>query len=135
MANIVLVSNDFSQENILAAPLFAVFDEDNSGALDFYEWMLVKNASDLSTPEDKLNWIFSAFDQDGGGEIDLNEIMDIVMGLFKMAGIEDEMDILVECVAEIRHALDRDNDGKITREEFVRNAIKSNFIYNNLISC
>ena len=97
--------------------------------------MLVKNASNLSTPEDKLNWIFTAFDQDGGGSIDLNEIMDIVMGLFKMAGMDEDIDMVVVCVSEIRQAVDKDGDGTITREEFIKNAVKSSFIYNNIISC
>ena len=41
------------------------------------------NVTDLNTPEDKLNWIFTAFDQDGGGSIDVDEIRDIVVGLFR----------------------------------------------------
>ena len=35
-----------SQDNILAESLFDVFDEDKSGALNFYEFMLVKVARD-----------------------------------------------------------------------------------------
>ena len=37
----------------------------------------------LNTPADKLNWIFTAFDTDGGGSIDVDEIRDIVIGLFR----------------------------------------------------
>ena len=33
------------QDNILAESLFDVFDEDKSGALNFYEFMLVKVTS------------------------------------------------------------------------------------------
>ena len=124
-----------SQDDFLAESLFGVFDEDNSGALDFYELMLVKNAPMLSTPEEKLNWIFTAFDQDGGGFIDLNEIMNIVIGLFKMAGMDEDFDMVAACVSEIRQAVDKDDDGTITREEFVKNAAKSSFISNNIIAC
>ena len=71
-------------QSILADPLFRVFHEDNSGALNFYEFMCIKNAS-IKTPEKKLSWIFTAFDQDGGGTIDVDEIRDTVVALFKMS--------------------------------------------------
>lgn len=56
----------------------------------------------LNTPEDKLNWIFTAFDTDGGGTIDVDEIRDIVIGLFRLAGIEEDDDLITVCVTDIR---------------------------------
>ena len=56
----------------------------------------------LNTPEDKLNWIFTAFDTDGGGTIDVDEIRDIVIGLFRLAGIEEDDDLVTVCVSDIR---------------------------------
>ena len=56
----------------------------------------------LNTPEDKLNWIFTAFDTDGGGTIDVDEIRDIVVGLFRLAGIEEDDDLVTVCVSDIR---------------------------------
>ena len=116
----------------MAEAFFRVFDEDNSGALSFYEYMMVKNAPNLDSPEEKLTWIFNAFDQDGGGSIDVDELYGIVEALFKMTGrdidsdgIEDEID---SCVDEIIEAVDTDGDEVITKEEFVQNAMKSQFI-------
>ena len=106
-----------------------MFDEDNSGALNFYELMLVKNATSLNNPQEKLSWIFTAFDQDGGGTISIMEIMDLVIGLFKMSGMEEDMDKVVTCVSEIRNAVDKDNDGDITKDEFVKHAMESQFIH------
>ena len=116
----------------MADAFFRVFDEDNSGALNFYEFMMAKNASDMKTSEEKLNWIFTAFDQDGGGTIDVEEVYDIVLGLFKMLGKGGEDTEIEEmmCVQKIIQALDTDEDGVITKEEFVQNAMKSNFIMN-----
>ena len=51
-----------TQGNVLAETLFKVFDKNRRGALNFYEFMMVKNASDMKTSEEKLNWIFTAFD-------------------------------------------------------------------------
>ena len=116
----------------MAEAFFRVFDEDNSGALSFLEFMMVKHAPNLDSPEEKLTWIFNAFDQDGGGSIDVDELYGIVEALFKMTGkeidadgIEDEIDC---CVDEIIEAVDTDGDEVITKEEFVQNAMKSQFI-------
>ena len=55
------------------------FDEDKSGTLNFFEWYQATNVKNMSTIEEKLNWIFMAFDADNGGSIDLNEIREIVI--------------------------------------------------------
>ena len=78
--------------------VYSMFDEDNSGSMDFAENMTVKqqnfDASDspfdenynflkvilmriiqakfammMSTPEEKLSWIFEIFDSDGGDNL------------------------------------------------------------------
>ena len=125
-------STVLSQDNIMAEAFFRVFDEDNSGALNFLEYMMVKNAPNLKNPEEKLKWIFNAFDQDGGGSIDVDELYGIVEALFKMTGKEmddDEVsDEIDTCVDEIIETVDADGDEVITEEEFVKNAMKSQFI-------
>ena len=67
-----------------------MFDEDNSGSMDFAENMTVigikimpvliliaciqaKFAMMMSTPEEKLSWIFEIFDSDGGNHPFPNE--------------------------------------------------------------
>ena len=100
--------------------------------MDFPTFMLANNVTNLNTPEDKLDWIFTAFDKDGGGSIDAEEIKDIVVGLFKMAGIDEDDDLIDACVMDIRKAVDSDGDGEITKEEFVGNALKSRFLKNML---
>ena len=54
--------------------MFKVFDVDRSGTMDFVEYMQARNAVNLNSAEDKLDWIFCLFDSDGGGSVDLNEI-------------------------------------------------------------
>ena len=95
---------------------------------------MVKNAPNLDSPEEKLDWIFTAFDQDGGGTIDVDEVSEIVVALFKMAGKEitgllSEQEI-EDCVDDIIDAVDADGDGVITKEEFVQNAMNCDFICN-----
>ena len=122
-----------SKGNLIAETLFNVFDEDNSGSLDFYEFMMVKNTSNLQTPEQKLNWIFTAFDRDGSGSIDSDEITAIVLGLLKIASKSIDADEVAICVKEVREAIDNDDDGNISKEEFIENAMKGSFI-NNIVN-
>ena len=127
-----ICKKDFLEEskgNLIAESLFNVFDEDKSGCLDFYEFMMVKNTSSLQTPEEKLSWIFSAFDRDGSGSIDTNEITDIVRGLYKIASKPLVEEDIAASVKEITDAIDVNNDGDISKEEFIENAMKSSFIY------
>ena len=71
------------QDYVLNDALFRVFDEDDSGTLNFFEWFQASNVKDMATIEEKLNWIFTAFDADGGGSIDSEEIMEIVKWMFR----------------------------------------------------
>ena len=92
--------------------------------------MLVKNASNLKTDEDKLGWIFTSFDRDGGGSIDIYEVAHVVEGLFKMAGKEEDVDEIEDIADEIMDIVDTDNDGEISKEEFLENAMKTDLILN-----
>ena len=63
-----------------------MFDEDDSGTLNFFEWFQASNVKNMATIEEKLNWIFTAFDADGGGSIDSEEIVEIVKWMFRSVG-------------------------------------------------
>ena len=45
-----------------------------------------------------------------------------------MAGIPEDDEMLPSSVEDVRASIDLDGDGDITKEEFVRNALKSDFI-------
>ena len=118
----------FTQEYVLNDALFRVFDEDASGTLNFFEWFQASNVKNMTTIEEKLNWIFTAFDADGGGTIDPDEITEIVRWMFRFAGIEEDPDLLASCVIDVRATIDLDSDGDITKDEFIQNAMNSVFI-------
>ena len=115
-----------------AESVFRVFDEDGNGSLDFSEYMMASNCSNLTSQEDILAWIFNVFDEDAGGFIDNQEIEKIVISLFKMVGAEVEKEVIYACVKNIQEAVDEDGDGEISKEEFVENAMKIGFIQNIL---
>ena len=122
------------QAGLLAESLFRVFDADKSGNLDFYEFVQANSVKNLNTPEDKLSWMFDAFDEDGGGTVDGDEITNIVVGLFRLGGIEEDEDLLAACVFDVIEAVDQEGDGDISKEEFVTNAMNCKFIFNMLKS-
>ena len=122
----------FPQAGVMAQSLFRVFDEDHSGKLTFFEFVQANNVRNLDTPEDKLGWMFDAFDADGGGTVDADEINDIVVGLFRLGGIEEDQDLLAACVFDVLEAVDQEGDGDISKDEFVKNAMKCKFIFNML---
>ena len=45
-----------------------------------------------------------------------------------MAGIPEDDEMMPSCVDDVRASIDLDGDGDITKEEFVRNALKNDFI-------
>merc|ERR1711994_1032690 len=116
------------KNSLMAESLFRVFDEDNSGNLNFFEYLQADSVTDLDSDEDKLNWIFMAFDQDGGGFIDVKEITDIVTCLFRFAKMEEDADMLIACVEDLTALIDKDGDGDISKEGFVKYAANSKFI-------
>ena len=116
------------QDFLEAEALFRVFDEDNSGTLSFYEYIQAANLKNMKNPEEKLTWIFTAFDANGDGTIDIDEIREIVVWLFRLAGIEEDEDLLACCSMDVRATIDENDDGVISMQEFVDNAMNSKFV-------
>ena len=112
----------------IACDIFTMFDEDESNTMDFPEFVIAEAAVTLASPREKLSWIFNVFDKDGGGIIDHKEMRDVVLGLFTMAGIRINEDILADRLKEMLEAIDMDGDGEIEKEEFIKNAMKCGFI-------
>ena len=46
--------------------------------------------------------------------------------------MEEDQDMLMACVEDLTAIIDKDGDGDISREEFVKNATNSKFISNLL---
>ena len=116
------------QTDFLAESMFKVFDIDSSGTMDFTEYMLAINSTSLNSPEDKLNWMFDVFDSDGGGSISAEEIGGILQGLFEMSGQDFEETDLEQVTRDIMEAIDADGDGEVSKAEFIKNAMKSQFV-------
>ena len=58
--------------------VFRSFDKDNSGKIDFKEFLLAINITSGGNPSQKLNWAFAMYDIDGNGTIEKNEMVEII---------------------------------------------------------
>ena len=61
-----------------------MFDNDKSGKLDFVEYMMAVQSTQLRSPEEKLNWIFKMYDKDFSGSIETDELRQMFVTLFEV---------------------------------------------------
>ncbi|GAA57845.1 neuronal calcium sensor 2, partial [Clonorchis sinensis] len=58
--------------------VFRTFDKDNSGRIDFKEFLLAINITSGGDPEEKLEWAYQMYDIDGNGTIERSEMVEII---------------------------------------------------------
>ncbi|KAL3315269.1 hypothetical protein Ciccas_006099 [Cichlidogyrus casuarinus] len=58
--------------------VFRTFDKDNSGKIDFKEFLLAINITSGGQPQEKLEWAYQMYDIDGNGTIEREEMVEII---------------------------------------------------------
>ncbi|CCF56014.1 hypothetical protein KAFR_0A05790 [Kazachstania africana CBS 2517] len=115
--------------NPLAARIMEVFDSDNSGDVDFQEFITgLSIFSGRGSKDEKLNFAFKIYDIDKDGYISNGELF-IVLKIMVGNNLDDDQ--LQQIVDRTIMENDSDGDGKLNFEEF-KNAIETTEVAKSL---
>ena len=125
--------------------IFGNYDKDENGSIDFSEFIVAMNSSMSSSVEEKLRMAFCLFDRDKSGTISVKEMVEVIGTLYSVEGhkqVGGKVDLncsfpsaqffnaspfqseASERAEMLFGQLDRDLDGEITQEEFIRGCLK-----------
>jgi len=96
--------------------IFRTFDTNNSGTIDFREFMLALHVTSKGSPEEKLSWAFRMYDVDGNGSIEFAEMKRVVGAVYEMLGTEAGTTGKAQ---ELFAKMDQNSDGCVSQEEFI----------------
>lgn len=91
--------------------MFKAVDSDNSGFIDYSEFVVAAMNEKTLTSNDKLQAAFKMFDKDGSGVISADEIREVL-------GFGGNLDN--KAIDFIIKQVDENGDGEISFEEFVQ---------------
>jgi len=92
--------------------MFSAVDTDNSGFIEYTEFVLAASNQSSLTSQEKLHAAFRMFDKDGSGIISADEIRDVL----NFGGANS---LSLEAIDAVIKQVDENGDGEIQFEEFV----------------
>eukprot|EP00093_Oithona_nana_P014140 14140.XXX_284354_282410_1 [CDS] Oithona nana genome sequencing. len=108
---------------IIVGHLFRIFDRDNSGSIDFSEFVMATDITSSGSPEEKLRWTFRMYDKDGSGTIEMSEMVEILETVYIMEGVMSN-NMAKTRAKQIFNELDINGDGSLTCDEFIQGCMK-----------
>lgn len=70
---------------------FSAFDQDDSGTIDFNEFLIAFSITSKGKLEDRLNWAFNYYDLDNNNYIDskeLRKVLNVISSIFVLFHLE-----------------------------------------------
>jgi len=115
--------------------LFRTFDQDDSGNIDFREFIIAISTTQSGNPEEKLNLAFQLYDIDRNGTIEESEMTEIIKAIYLMVGeTHDDDSIASDRTKAIFQKMDTNHDNVLTKQEFVKGCLEDAQLY-ELLAC
>ena len=100
--------------------VFRMFDSDKDGLVDFTEFMTIFHIMAEGSPEEVLTRIFLLFDVNGDGFISKKEMCQLIKSMYGLLKLDNPNIAAQDVIAKTAFAeMDKNEDGKVTKEEFV----------------
>jgi len=100
--------------------VFRIYDTNNDGYIDFPEFMIVFYIMSDGTPEEVLGKIFRVFDVNSDNSITKKELTRLIKDMYGLLNNDNPEQASEKFIATSAFAeMDKDADGKITKEEFI----------------
>ena len=101
--------------------VFRMYDSDKNGFIDFTEFMLLFHIMSDGTPEEVLTKIFRVFDVNSDGTISMKEMNKLIKDMYGLLKTENPNIAAQNMIAKTAFAeMDKNEDGKVSKDEFVR---------------
>ncbi len=109
----------------IAGYVFECFDADDSGTINFNEFMIAYAMTSRGDYGDKLNYAFDLYDIDENGTLNKTELRAVLECMLDLLGADkrgySSEDLANKCLTELDDSL----DGKITKEEFISGLLEN----------
>jgi len=106
------------KDEVKIAQLFAAFDYDKDGYVDFRDFAAGLSIFFKGSLEEKLQLAFFAHDLDGNGVIDRDELFAILKSSFRVKGFDESDETIKDMVNKCFETADQNGDDKLDFEEF-----------------
>ncbi|EYC05171.1 hypothetical protein Y032_0083g1627 [Ancylostoma ceylanicum] len=127
----------YSDASLYAELVFNTFDDDRNNRISFSEFVIQLSLFTKGTLAQRLDWLFDLYDCNGRGYLTEDDHLTVCRAMYALVGVHyyKEKHIPVVVRRHIKHQftkLDRNRDGKITREEFIRSCLDDNKIISSM---
>merc|ERR1712106_56711 len=100
--------------------MFRIYDVNDDGYIDFVEFMIVYYIMADGQPEEVLKQIFRVFDVNSDGSITKKELTRLIKDMYGLINNDNPEQASKEMITATTFAeMDKDEDGKITTDEFI----------------